>query len=85
MPDFFTYLRTDPRFQPKSKEQLRDGYFAIGRRVDARVREQFSLIPRTALEIRPVPAYKEKTDAGGSYQGRHAGRVAAGRVLLQHL
>ncbi|MBU3078134.1 DUF885 domain-containing protein [Sphingomonas quercus] len=67
--DFFTFLRTDPRFQPKSKEQLRDGYFAIGKRVDARVREQFSLIPKTALEIRPVPAYKEKTDAGGSYQG----------------
>lgn len=66
---FFAFLRADPRFQPRSKEQLREGYEAIGRRVDARVREQFSLIPKTALEIRPVPAYKEKTDAGGSYQG----------------
>ena len=66
---FFAFLRTDPRFQPRSKEALRDGYEAIGRRVDARVREQFSLIPKTGLEIRPVPAYREKTDAGGSYQG----------------
>lgn len=66
--EFFTFLRTDKRFQPSSAAQLREGYEAIGRRVDARVREQFSLIPRSKLEIRPVPAFKEKTDAGGSYQ-----------------
>lgn len=65
--DFFTFMRTDKQFQPTSAEQLREGYEAIGRRVDARVREQFSLIPKTPLEIRPVPAYKEKTEAGGSY------------------
>ncbi|HVF95415.1 MAG TPA: DUF885 domain-containing protein [Sphingomonas sp.] len=67
--EFFTFLRTDKRFQPTSAAQLREGYAAIGKRVDARVREQFSLIPKTGLEIRPVPAFKEKTDAGGSYQG----------------
>ncbi|MFW2851219.1 DUF885 domain-containing protein [Sphingomonas sp. TX0543] len=67
--EFFTELRTDKKFQPSSAEQLREGYEAIGKRVDARVREQFSLIPKTPLEIRAVPAYKEKTEAGGSYQG----------------
>lgn len=66
---FFTFLRTDRRFQPASAEQLRRAYEAAGRTVDARVREQFSLIPKTPLEIRPVPAYREKTDAAGSYQG----------------
>lgn len=66
---FFTFMRTDKRFQPTSAEQLRKDYEAIGQRVDARVREQFSLIPKTPLEIRPVPAYREKTDAGGSYNG----------------
>ncbi len=65
---FFAFLRTDKRFQPSSAAQLREGYEAIGRRVDGRVREQFSLIPRARLEIRPVPTFKEKTDAGGSYQ-----------------
>ncbi|WP_230480550.1 DUF885 domain-containing protein [Sphingomonas sp. Leaf21] len=69
LPEFFTFLRTDPRFHPKSAAQLREGYEAIGRRIDARIREQFSLVPKTPLEIRPVPAFKEKTDAGGSYQG----------------
>ena len=67
LPEFFTFLRTDPRFQPKSAQQLHDDYEAIGKRIDARVREQFSLIPKSPLEIRPVPAYREKTDAGGSY------------------
>ncbi|WEK43947.1 MAG: DUF885 domain-containing protein [Candidatus Sphingomonas colombiensis] len=69
LPEFFTFLRTDKKFQPSSADQLRQDYEAIGKRIDMRVREQFSLIPKTPLEIRAVPAYKEKTEAGGSYQG----------------
>ncbi len=67
--DFFTFLRTDARFAPASAEKLRDGYKAIEERIYKRIPEQFSLVPKTALEIRPVPAFKEKTEAGGSYQG----------------
>jgi uncharacterized protein (DUF885 family) len=65
---FFEYLRTDPRFEPASREALREGYYAIGRRVDARIREFFSTIPRSRLEIREVEAFRERTEAGGSYQ-----------------
>ena len=68
MAQFFTSLRTDPRFQPKSAAQLRDGYYAIEKRVYQRIPEQFSLTPKNELEIRAVPAFKEKTEAGGSYQ-----------------
>ncbi|QNE33373.1 DUF885 domain-containing protein [Sphingomonas sp. NBWT7] len=68
LPEFFTYLRTDKRFQPKTAAEVAAGYQAIGKRVDARVREQFALIPKTPLEIRAVPPFKEKTDAAGSYQ-----------------
>ncbi len=67
--DFFTFLRTDARFQPKSAEDLKNGYYAIQKRVYARIPEQFSLTPKNDLEIRAVPAFKEKTEAGGSYQG----------------
>ena len=66
--EFFVYLRDDPKFQPASAEWLRDEYFRIGKRVDSRVREQFSLIPKTPLEIKAVEPYREKTSAGGSYQ-----------------
>jgi uncharacterized protein (DUF885 family) len=65
--EFFTSLRTDKKFQPKSSTQLRDGYAAIAKRVDARIREQFSLVPKTPLDIRPEPPYKEKGAAGGEY------------------
>jgi uncharacterized protein (DUF885 family) len=64
---FFNYFRDDPKFQFSSKEDMRDTFLAIGRKVDERVREQFSTIPKSPLEIRPVPDYREKTDAGGSY------------------
>lgn len=65
---FFDYLRTAPQFKYASREAMRQDFLSIGKRVDARVREQFSLIPKAPLEIRPVPEYREKSDAGGSYQ-----------------
>lgn len=64
---FFNHFRDDPKFKFSSKEDMRDTFLAIGRKVDERVREQFSTIPKSPLEIRPVPEYREKTDAGGSY------------------
>ncbi|HLL30628.1 MAG TPA: DUF885 domain-containing protein [Allosphingosinicella sp.] len=64
----FEYLRTAPKFAPKTKEALREGYQAIARRVDARIGEQFSTIPKSSLEIRPVEPFREKNEAGGSYQ-----------------
>jgi len=66
---FFNFIRTDDQFKPKSKQDLTDRYYAVGKRVDAAVGTLFSTLPKSALEIRPVPAFKEKTDAGGSYQG----------------
>lgn len=65
--DFFNYIRTDPQFKPKSKEDLTARYYAVGKRVDATVGNLFSTLPKTSLEIRPVPAFREKNDAGGSY------------------
>ena len=64
---FFEHLRADARFAPESCDALRDGYYAIGRRVDARVREIFSTIPRSPLEIRRVEPFRERTEASGSY------------------
>jgi uncharacterized protein (DUF885 family) len=66
--EFFTYFRTDPKFKFTSRDDMRDTFYAVGKKVDERVREQFSTIPKSPLEIRPVPDYREKTDAGGSYQ-----------------
>ena len=66
--EFFVYLREDPKFQPQSVAWLRDEYLRIGKRVDRLIPEQFSLVPKSPLEIRPVEPYREKTEAAGSYQ-----------------
>jgi len=68
LPEYFEYLRTDPKFAPKTRDALREGYEAIARRVDARIGEQFSTLPKSPLEIRAVEPFREKTEAGGSYQ-----------------
>jgi uncharacterized protein (DUF885 family) len=67
--EFFNFIRTDPQFQPKTKEELTQRYYDVGKRVDVAVPSLFSTLPKAKLEIRPVPAFREKNDAGGSYQG----------------
>ena len=66
---FFEHIRTDPKFKPSSREALQQGYVAIGKRLDATLPTMFSTIPKTPLEVRPVPALTEKGAARGSYQG----------------
>ena len=65
--EFFNHVRTDRSFEPPSAEWLHDHYLEIGRRVGARVREIFSTIPRAPLEIRQVEPFRERNEAGGSY------------------
>jgi uncharacterized protein (DUF885 family) len=66
--EFFDYMRTSPKFQPKSKEELERGFAAVKTKVEAKVPQYFSLVPRTGLVIRPYPPYREKFEAGGSYE-----------------
>jgi len=66
---FFTYLRTDARFRPKSAASLHDQFITIGAQIDKRIPEQFSTIPKSPLEIRAEPPFREKTAAGGEYEG----------------
>ncbi len=65
---FFDHIRTDPKFKPKTKQELVDGYYKIGKTVDERIGTLFSTLPKTALEIRYYEPYREKNQAGGSYE-----------------
>jgi uncharacterized protein (DUF885 family) len=64
---FFEDMRTNPKFAPKSREQLQNDFYRIKQSVEAKVPQYFSLVPKTPLVIRPYPAYREKFEAGGSY------------------
>jgi uncharacterized protein (DUF885 family) len=64
---FFDYMRTSPKFAPKSREQIEQDYARIKKAVEAKVPQYFSLVPKTPLVIKPYPPYREKFEAGGSY------------------
>jgi uncharacterized protein (DUF885 family) len=66
--EFFEHIRTDPKFKPQSRQWLTDEYYRVGAIVDAKVPEYFSLVPKSKLEIRPYEEFREKFEAGGSYQ-----------------
>lgn len=65
--EFFNYVRTDPKFKPESREALTQRYYEIGEKVDAKIDDYFSLVPKTPLEIKPYEPFREKFEAGGSY------------------
>lgn len=68
LPEFFEYLRTAPKFKPTSREALTQGYYDIGKKVDGLISAQFKYLPKAPLEIKPYEEFREKYEAGGSYQ-----------------
>jgi uncharacterized protein (DUF885 family) len=68
LPEFFDHLRNDPEFKMDSREALTKGYYDIGKTVDAIISSQFKYLPKAPLEIRPYEEFREKYEAGGSYQ-----------------
>lgn len=66
--EFFDYVRTDEQFKPESREALTQDYYRIGREVDEKIDDYFSLLPKSELEIKPYDPAIEQFSAGGSYQ-----------------
>ena len=65
---FFEHMRTAKQFQPKSRESLTQDYYRIGKAVEAQVPNYFSTVPKTKLVIQPYEPFREKFEAGGSYE-----------------
>jgi uncharacterized protein (DUF885 family) len=68
MPEFFNYIRTDPQFKRKTRQEITQRYYEIGKMVDAKVGDYFSVLPKSPLKISPYEEFREKFEAGGSYQ-----------------
>jgi len=66
--EFFDHVRNDTRFHPESREALTETYYGIGRAVDEKIGDYFSLLPKSALKIEPYDPSIEQFQAGGSYQ-----------------
>jgi uncharacterized protein (DUF885 family) len=64
---FFKFMTTDKQFQFASEQALLDAYNSLRAKIDAKIPEQFSLLPKAPFEIRPVEAFRAASAAGGSY------------------
>jgi uncharacterized protein (DUF885 family) len=80
--EFLEFLRTDPRFYPKSAEELlKEGSF-IAKRMDARLPSLFKTLPRKPYGVEPVPADLAPKYTAGRYNGSPAGSTRAGMYWL---
>lgn len=64
---FFKFMTTDKQFEFKSEKDLLDAYNALRVRIDAKVPEQFSLLPKAGFEIRAVEPFRAQSMSGGQY------------------
>ncbi|MET0814197.1 MAG: DUF885 domain-containing protein, partial [Pseudoxanthomonas sp.] len=53
--EFFTYLRTDPKFFHKTPDELLTAYRALSKRIDPELVKVFKTIPRQPYGVRPIP------------------------------
>jgi uncharacterized protein (DUF885 family) len=65
--DFFTFLRTDPRFYYDTREGLLMAYRDISKRIDPELTRLFGKLPRLPYGVIPIPAYSEKTNTTAYY------------------
>ncbi len=66
---FFKFLDTDKRFEFKDEPALLAFFEALRAKVEPGAARLFSLQPKAGFEIRPVETFRNKSAAGGSYQG----------------
>ena len=66
-PEFLSYLRTDPRFYPKSAEELLKACSWVLKRMDGQLPLLFRTLPRIPYGITPIPDYAAARATGAYY------------------
>ena len=66
--DFFKFMQDDPQFVFASEEELLKFYRGLEAKINQKIPQQFSLIPKSPFEIRPVEPFRAQSASGGQYQ-----------------
>lgn len=79
---FLTYLRTSPEFYATTREQLLEKSSRLAKRIDDKLPEYFSLLPRLPYGVRPVPAEIEEGYTTGRYHPGSPEQGVAGGLMI---
>lgn len=79
---FLTFLRTDPQFYAKTREELLEKSSRIAKRIDDQLPGYFSLLPRLPYGVRPVPAEIEEGYTTGRYFPGSPEQGIAGGLMI---
>jgi len=80
--EFLNFLRTDPQFYAKSREELLMRASYIAKQIDGKMPEYFGTLPRLSYGVIPVPKEIEKTYTTGRYFSGNPDRGQAGNYVV---
>ncbi len=80
--DFLAFLRTDPRFYARSRQDLLDKASEIDKRIDDKLPAFFGTLPRLTFGVRPVPAEIEDGYTTGRYWEGSPDQGVAGGFMV---
>jgi uncharacterized protein (DUF885 family) len=75
---FLQFLRTDPRFYPKTPEELLARAAWIAKRMDGKLPSLFKTLPRLPYTVEPVPDHLAPKYTAGRYVGAPEGGIQPG-------